>query len=408
MTGDAAIIRNIFARSQIAGRDGSMALTGGVGDSISPWDGVVRSSPHFGTHYLPGGLALPVFGAWDQITNSVIQSQAFSGADWLREADGVASVPTVTDNYALSPIGDMTAARIRYALNGGSTGGDWSRLRSTLLYPVISSSTYGLSFWARTNDASTKVIQISDEFANLAQDNLSITPTWKRFILPGTAAGTFAKFRIWLRGAAGTSDSADILLWGMQFEAIPSLTAGAALYVPTTAAAVTRTADSCAWTMPNALTQDEELTMLNWQPYADGDMGIANQTWIKAFAGGLYPGATRAAATLLSVSEYDGVSAYVKLITRTLPSRATLCLQSLRRLNRTIDAGYGSALSGVPVSGGAIDFQAASGLNIGHSTVASRAGRGFGGLIRTPGGLAQYERDALARYLHLVLRPAAA
>jgi hypothetical protein len=127
-------------------------------------------------------------------------------------------VPVVTDNYAAAPDGTITATRLQFALNGGTTTADQSRILQPLA--GLTGIYYTHSFWAKTNDGTTKVLQLRDDFAQTVAQLVTITGTWQRFVGVGGPAGnvTVNSIALWLRGLQGTSDSADILLWHPQTE----------------------------------------------------------------------------------------------------------------------------------------------------------------------------------------------
>lgn len=169
-------------------------------------------------------------------------------------------------------------------------------------------------------------------------------------------------------------------------------------YLVTAGSTVTRTADSWAWATPSAVPQVCDILHIGIQPYADGDMGISTQTWVKGIGGAAASLIYRSAATTLRCGDNDGGIKSADT-TRTLPSRATTFMQILRRTATGVAGAYGAAAFTAETAGG--PWPAYTGLNISHGSAAGRAARGAGGVIIAPGGVTQAERDAAARLLHL-------
>lgn len=154
--------------------------------------------------------------------NLVTYSEELENTAWRKLATGLGSAPIVTSNAGLAPNGTMTADRLQFALNGGTASGDQSLL-DQVAATTITSQPYVYSFWARTFDASTRTIQLS---ANGALNvNCTVTPTWQRFSLVyPSALDNNRSIVIRLRGTFATSDSADLLIWGIQQEQSTVLT----------------------------------------------------------------------------------------------------------------------------------------------------------------------------------------
>lgn len=166
--------------------------------------------------------------------NLLTYSEQIDNAAWVKSKVGVALFPVVTANYAVAPDGMTTADRVVFDLNGGTTIGDWSAITHTCTVSI--GSQYVYSFWAKTNDGSTVVLQ--NRFDNPVSATLfTVTPTWTRFSFPAIWTVASVNLILWLRGALGTSSYADVCIWGAQLER--GTTAGT--YIPTTSTAVQST-----------------------------------------------------------------------------------------------------------------------------------------------------------------------
>jgi hypothetical protein len=147
--------------------------------------------------------------------NLLQMSDMFADAYWLKQQGGVALAPVVTANVELAPNGTLTADRIVFDLNGGTTGTDLSQLTSGSF--IYSSDTRTQSIYLRTTDNTNKVFSYVSPTG--AQNSITVTPTYQRFTFTTTGVGN-GGFRLRLRGAAageGTATSATVAVWGAQF-----------------------------------------------------------------------------------------------------------------------------------------------------------------------------------------------
>lgn len=124
---------------------------------------------------------------------------------------GTGSSPTITSNSSTAPDGTLTATRVQMALNGGSTTNDRSGILFTI--PNEGAGTVISSVWLKANSGSPTI-----QFRSaLGVAGITLTNTWQRYAVPGPITVSESLY-IWLRGAQGTSDSADISVWHPQVE----------------------------------------------------------------------------------------------------------------------------------------------------------------------------------------------
>jgi hypothetical protein len=146
--------------------------------------------------------------------NLLTKTEDFGDAAWSKHASGTGSLPIVTSNYSLAPNGTLTASRVQFALNGGVNTSDISSIFNSI--QSTTEFSYKGSIWVKTNDATTKNIQWRDDSGGAVVDQiLTVNELWQEFTFTGTESiNNYINFRFWLRGSLGTSDSADISIWG--------------------------------------------------------------------------------------------------------------------------------------------------------------------------------------------------
>ena len=141
--------------------------------------------------------------------NLLTKTEDFSNSAWIKDFSGTGAAPVVTTNYATAPDGSNTAARIVYALNGGSTVSDFSRIAQSSVVAANTNTTLGV--WLKSTDGTTKKILIS--MAGEVIKLVDVGNNWLFVAHTMFRADTNYSVRIELRGTFGTSDSADILIW---------------------------------------------------------------------------------------------------------------------------------------------------------------------------------------------------
>lgn len=225
--------------------------------------GVARSAAY---DYDSDGVLRPIGLLLESsATNQLLYSEQFDNAAWGKSAIGTASVSVVTANYGAAPDGQTTADRVVFALNGGTTVDDKSELQQMLT--TIAGTTYTQSVWLKTTDGSTKVLQLSFNGEN--PKLITVTGTWQRFSNTGVASDTYRGFRLALRGTTGTSDSADVLIWGAQ-QGVGSYTTS---YIPTTTAQVTRAADTSTSAQATRVADDAKVDGVNFSNFYNQTQG---------------------------------------------------------------------------------------------------------------------------------------
>jgi hypothetical protein len=224
---DAQLEQGLVARDYI--ETTTAAVEGGITDNVPRLDYTDSSCPAL--------LLEP------QRSNLVPFSEYFGTSDWVKLGAGTGSTPVITHNYAESPEGLNNATRIQLNLNGGTSSGDQS-----LIYDDLGAKTgnHTRSVYIKSLTTDTDLY-----FAGTLTDRKSITATteWQRFDFTSTLSAQTLYVTIGLRGTTGSSDTADILVWGFQAE----LGSYATSYIPTYGTSVTRNAEICSKTSISSL-----------------------------------------------------------------------------------------------------------------------------------------------------------
>jgi hypothetical protein len=383
-------------RSWVAWRDGSMAGSGATGGgAINPRTGVVETGP-----MVMDFMGLRFGFAWDAITN-LVGAISLGGGLGSNTLNAATLERTIVEDGATGPhyancatFAVVDGANYRVVVGVRRISG--TSRHALLMY---STAAGGQGVRVAINMDTGALTTVNSGTGALASVSASAAPGggWiidARFAVAtwGANATVFATISnnpiaTSLPSYAGDGASGLVLTgttWSTLTDSAPRLAEG-----------ITRTADSWIWTTPAAVPQNAEITHLLMQPYADGDMGITAQTWLAGGTAG--SSLIRGGATSLGAWDYDGTDKN-DLVTRTLPSRATLCIQRHIRRAADIEAGYGAALSGSPTAGSS--WQGNTTLRIGRGSAAGRASRAANAVILTPGGCTQAERVAETILFH--------
>ena len=187
-------------------------------------------------------------------TNSVLRSQEVDNAAWTKEQDAAPRTPTVTADQAVAPDGTTTADRVQIPATG-TTGqfSDWYQTWNTgALGDGLACSIY------------VKGVSASDTMDVCGFDGAVwgctpctyVTGSWTRCSYVDSAgSGTLARYCQFGANRPHNGDLArnalDIYVWGMDGKAPASYVTS---YIPTVAAAVTRSAESATASVAMTIT----------------------------------------------------------------------------------------------------------------------------------------------------------
>lgn len=147
-----------------------------------------------------------------QAHNLCLQSETWTTTWNPNVTAGTGSAVTVTANYAANPVdGAMTASRLQFALNGGTTTSDISKIFQPIA--EVAGAKYSGYIWARSTDGtSSYAMQMLTPGGGVA---CTITGTWQKIEFSAVAAiGSASNLGLQLRGGQTptNSNSADIIV----------------------------------------------------------------------------------------------------------------------------------------------------------------------------------------------------
>jgi hypothetical protein len=184
-------------------------------------DGLVQSeiadSPRFdythGPDRPPSILMEPARG------NRFEYTEEFSQGKWEKIIGGTGTLPVVTINQGIAPDGNMSADRVQFDIAGGTTSGDYCALAQNIdnSYNGNIQIRASMSFYVKSFDGQ-EYDMVFYTRNSVTTFDFKVTAEWTRVDVP-TYQDAFTNVRhgITLRGDM-TSNTADILLWGAQFE----------------------------------------------------------------------------------------------------------------------------------------------------------------------------------------------
>jgi hypothetical protein len=148
------------------------------------------------------------------VRNLLEYTEEFDNAVWQKSNAGVGSVPVVTPNAGTAPNGTETADRLQLDLNGGASTSDACYLQQQFAGAI--GEDFTVKIWAKSFDGGTYDVLINISGVSIAV--ATVTSEWQLIETSWLSTVSNPSLRFGLRGARGTSDTADLLIWGAQAE----------------------------------------------------------------------------------------------------------------------------------------------------------------------------------------------
>ena len=195
--------------------------------------GVLENTPRL--NYTTG-VANPYLLLEPSRTNLFEQSEYFGSSYWTKTAAGTGLSPVVTNNYSISPDGNLNASRVVFDINSGTSSSDYTQLQSP---SFVMAANYSNSVWLKSNTGTNYNFSFLKANGNVTA--ITVTSSWQRFENSVLSNVTTTPFRLRLRGSESTSSYADISIYGAQLEEGSYPTS----YIPTYSVSATRAQDVC-------------------------------------------------------------------------------------------------------------------------------------------------------------------
>lgn len=258
------------------------ASTGMYYDSGGVLQTAAINAPRFDsdpTTHAPKGLLIePV------ATNICLSSSLFNVADWV-PGNIVAAAPVVTANAVLGPNGLLEADQIDYPAVGAAQA---SNLTQQI---AVTAAAYAFSPWLRgaVGGEAIYLVATPDGVTWISAGRLVLTTSWQRYLVTDTLSATGWYFNIgsdFRIPSWATTSAQTIYAWGADLK----LGSVASSHVPTTTAAVTRSADVASFTVPNNVSRllytfdDDSTQSVAVSPGAYTIPTNLNRPWIKRIA----------------------------------------------------------------------------------------------------------------------------
>lgn len=197
-------------------------------------------------------------------TNIALQSGDPSNAAWTTGSGNGPVVPTVTGNNQLAPDGTTSAATVVFPAISGANANSF--IRNNCGGAIFTAATYTNSVWLKGSVGGEQINLILTNFTTYYHTRVTLTTSWQRFSVSGTATAANWNLAVGTDLRDGTQSSTlaqTIYMWGGQVE----LGAFATSYIPTTSGSATRAADVATMPVPsgfnsNAGSWAAELTYL--------------------------------------------------------------------------------------------------------------------------------------------------